>query len=83
VLCIDFVGTAGAWTFSKHYSVGQSKHSVSACALVAPYKKKHRKYKSIYGVEMVAWDGIEPSTRGFSTHLSKLRTVLFQALTAF
>jgi hypothetical protein len=31
---------------------------------------------------MVAWDGIEPSTRGFSTHLSKLQTVFSQAFAA-
>ena len=28
--------------------------------------KKHRKHRSTYGVNMVAWTGIEPVTRGFS-----------------
>ena len=51
--------------------------------LVFEQKKKNRKQFRTYGLNLVAWTGIEPVTRGFSTHLSKLLTVLFQALIAF
>ena len=32
--------------------------------------EKHRKYLSTYGVNLVAWTGIEPVTRGFSIRCS-------------
>ncbi len=45
-------------------------------------KVKNRSLLRNCGVKLVAWGGIEPPTRGFSTHLSKLLTVLHQALAA-
>ena len=32
--------------------------------------KKHRKHLRTYGVNVVAWTGIEPVTRGFSNRCS-------------
>ena len=33
-------------------------------------KEKHRKHFRTYGVDLVAWGGIEPPTRGFSVRCS-------------
>ena len=35
------------------------------------YKVKHRQHLRTDGVKLVAWDGIEPSTRGFSKDQSE------------
>jgi hypothetical protein len=53
------------------------------CVFYASDKEKPHSLLRNCGVYLVAWSGIEPLTRGFSTHLSKLRTVLFQASAAF
>jgi len=38
-----------------------------------PHKVKHRQHLRTDGVKLVAWNGIEPSTRGFSTLFCKLK----------
>jgi len=43
-----------------------------------PKEKPHSLLRNC-GVNLVAWGRIELPTRGFSTHLSKLQTVLIQS----
>jgi hypothetical protein len=41
-----------------------------------PQKQKHRSLLQNYGVELVAWGGIEPPTQGFSTLSDRAKPVV-------